>query len=803
MLKHYLKIAFRNITKNKGYTFINIFSLGLSLTVCVLVGLYIYQNFHYDEFHERFERIYRVTQKVIFPSYVFHSAETPGLFAPTLKNNFPEFEKVTRIYFSSNDLVKFGENMFYEDNLIYADPDFFDIFTYENILGNPEEFLEKENSVIITSRIAKKYFGNENPLGKILLINNKLELEVAGIIENVPLNSHFSFDMVGTYNSLYDTSVGNYIEQWGATFGSYTYVLLYPEISKEDFEKKLTGYFADIFSGLSDVTREIVLQPLKRIHLHSQLSDEIQPNSSITHIMIMTSISLFILILACINFTNLTTARAMKRAREIGVKKVFGAFRNQLIRQLLGESILLAFFSLFFAFILIELLKPVFIDLIGTKLEYNLFCNILYIAIILGVTVLMGLIAGIYPAFVLTDFKPISVMKGIIDSTGRQRSAWIRKVLVLVQFSISIILIVAMLVIYRQIDFMKKYDLGFDKEQVMILTTPASMGSKVEIIKKELKSIPGVIKVTANLGLPFTDMGFGTSMHPDTQTGEKSFAIHVKSIDYDFMDFFGIELLSGKRLEDLEGANYTKIAVANETLIRKLGYKNPEYALGESNEIGLSDGVNAFAPEIIGVVKDFHISSLHEEVDPILFVHWPSFFQELAIKVSGDKTGLIIEGIEEVWEKFYPDYPFQFNFLDEQVDKMYRAEQRSFQIITVFSGIAIFIACLGLLGLTFYTTQQRRKEIGLRKVLGATVPSIVVMLSGNFVKWVILANLLAYPLSYILMEKWLRTFAYRIELDMSIFLLAGLISVLIAFLTSCSQTVKTANTNPADVLKYE
>ena len=802
MFKNYLKIAYRNIIKQKAYSFINIFGLALGLTACILVGLYIFQDFQYDNYHQNSDNIYRVSIKTISPGGIFHMAESPALVAPNLKESFPEIDKISRIYFSSDDLITYEDKKIYEDEIIFADKDFFDIFTYEILQGNPNNFLKQENTIVITRKMADKYFGMENPVGKIINFNNKLDLEIAGVIENVPVNSHFNFDMVATYETLVDLPVGNYLDQWGATFGSYTYVLLHPGTDIEQFVNKVDPFLTEKMETSDLFSKSVILQPIESIHMFSDLDDEINPNSSVTYIIILGSISLFILILACINFVNLTTARAMKRAREIGVRKAFGAFKLQLIRQFLGESIMITLIALGFAFVLVELFEPSFSQLIGTSLIYSCFGNISIMLIIVAASLIIGILAGLYPSFVLTHYQPALVMKGAIKS-GKSGSAILRKSLVLFQFSISIILIIFTILINQQINFMREFDMGFDKDQIVILKTPERMSYNSETVKSKINAIPGVLESTTSLGVPTMGSGFGTNLTPDIEHEDEEFRISVKMIDSNYLDFYNIPLLAGRKLSELSGADFRTITMVNETTVKKLGFTSNEDAIGHAYTIGLSDGVKRFEPEIIGVIQDFHFRSLHEEVSPLLFMNWPFLFQEVSIKISPQNVPGTIKEIQNVWEKFYPAHPFDYSFLDEEIDKMYKAEEKSFRVISTFSILAIIIACMGLLGLTFYTTEQRRKEIGVRKILGASIPNIIQKISAEFLKLVLIANLIAWPVSYLLINKWLASFPYKVGINIFVFFTAGAIALGISLITIGFTVVHSAASNPIESIRYE
>ncbi len=804
MLRNYLKIAYRNIVKQKIYSLINILGLALGLAACILVGLYIWQNFHYDEYHTNKDNIYRVSVKWITPQGTSHVAETPALVAPTMQENFPEVDKITRIFFSSNDLVSYNEKKLYEDEIIFADEDFFDIFSYEMLYGNPAKLLREKNTIVLTRDMADKYFGKVNPIGEIITLNNKLDMKVVGVIENVPKNSHFSFDMAASYETLVDTPVGNYLDQWGATFGSYTYVMLNTGTDVPGFEDKINTFFNQHIPLVEGIENKAVLQPLTSIHLHSHLSGEINPNVSMTYMLVLGSISFFILILACINFVNLTTARAVKRAREIGVRKVFGAMKRQLVRQFLIESVVVTLIALCFSLVIVELMKNAFSNLIGSTLIYGIFSSISIFLFIFLSTLLIGLLAGLYPSLVLTHYRTVYVIKGNHTIlTGKKGSGVLRKGLVIFQFSISIILIIFTLTINRQVRYMRSYDMGFEKDHTIILKTPVRMSRNFQTIKNEMNAVPGVLQTSTSLGVPLFDRGFGTNLIPDMQHEENSFMVSVKMIDHDFIDLYDLDLIAGKRLSDLEGADYTKYTLVNETTVNKLGFATPQEALVNAYTIGLSDGVKRFSPEIIGVGKGFHLNSFHDEVSPLLFMYWPYLFEEISLRISSDSMRETIKGIEGVWKKFYPENPFTYSFLDEQVEKMYRAEERSFNVITTFSVLAIFIACLGLLGLTFYTTEQRKREIGIRKVLGASIHDIMHKISSEFFWLIIISNVIAWPVSLIIINKWLSNFPYKVSHNLTTYIIAGVSALAIALITTGYTVIKSATTNPIKTIHYE
>ena len=801
MFRNYLKIAIRNLVNQKAYSAINIMGLAIGLTACILVGLFVKQEFEYDSYLSTSDNVYRIIEEVHRPSGEAKYGMTPGNLKTTIEGVFPEVKDVARIYFSYDDLVTNGEMKIYEDNIIYADSTFFSLFPYEAVSGNRDDFLKRKNTMVITESMADKYFRNDNPIGKTLILNNKNELEIVGVIKDVPVNSHFKFDFVATYKTLYDTPTGNFIEQWGATFGSYTYLMTYDNVDVKSLGEKITTEIVDKHFDLPQgLSMKLLLQPIEDIHLYSSMQDEIEPTSNVSYIIILSAIAFFIILLACINFVNLTTARAVKRAKEIGIRKVLGAFKHQLIKQFLGESIVVSYLALVVAFVLVEVVSPGFNTLIGTEVSIDYFSNVIIVIVILFTTTFIGFLAGLYPSFVLTHYQPVDVLKGSNRTTGGSKgSVFLRKGLVLFQFTISIGLIVLTLILNKQVDFMRNYDMGFEKEHTIVMETPVRIRDNYEAIKSELNSISGVNASCACLGVPVYDSGYGTNLDTKTENGGESINISVKTIDDDYQNIFNLKLVAGRMLSELTGADYYSVSIVNESLVRKLGYSDPIEVIGKTYRIGL----NNFTLEIVGVIEDFHYKSLHEEVTPLIFMRWRGIYQELAVKVSPVNMSTTINNIEKVWNKFFPGYPFTFSFLDEKIDGLYKAEDRSFRVITTFSMLAIFIACLGLLGLTFYSAEQKRKEIGVRKVLGATVSGLVTTITSDFLKLVLIANLVAIPLSYYLANKWLDGFVYRTDIDVMIFVEAGLIALLIAFITIGYTVLRSATANPVEALKYE
>ncbi len=799
MFKNYLKIAFRNLLNQKFYSAIKIFGLSIGISACVLVALYVKQDLSYDNYHKNAAQIYRVGICSKVENKTFYKAQSPALLGQTLKSIYPEVKNYTRIYFSGRSLLSTGNKKNFEDRIVYADSTFFEIFTYEALVGDNASFLKNANSIVLTESMARKYFGNENPLGKLVEIDGKFDYEVTGVIKDVPINSHFKFDFLASYSSLDKQPVSIYIPQWGATFGSYTYILTENGFERKEFEKKAVSFFKT-YTEMVNVDWKIIITPLPNIHMNSHLDDEIEENSSIIKVIILSSIALFILLLASINFINLSIARSSKRAAEIGIRKVIGAFKAQLIRQFLCESVLFALISFLISCFTIIFVMPSFSRLVGTELGININNNWTTILFIFAGVILIGVFTGLYPSLIISSYQPLKVIKGI-NSSGRKGNILnLRRGLVILQFTISIILITGTIIVNLQLGYLRNYNMGFDKEYMIILPAYEKVGKNYESIKNELNKIPGVLSTTGGSGSPVGGNNFGASCSPNGLNNlEGAFPIVIRSIDYDYMNHFGVKFISGRNFSKEFSTDFPNAMLINETMAKTLGFKNPGDVIGKSYFVSL----NGFSPKIIGVIKDFNSTSLHNEIGSQVFMVNPNWFSEFVVKVKSENLTSTIDKMKEVWAKFFPKYPFEYNFLDESIDKMYKAEEKYSQVILTFSTVALFIACLGLLGLTSFITELRKKEIGIRKVLGAPVKNIIQIISGEFVILVIIANIIAVPVAYYFMDKWLEDFAYRIALSWWIFIISGSIALIIALLTVCFQAIKAATANPVESLKYE
>ena len=793
MLIIYFRNAIRILISQRFYSFINIVGLSIGITACILVTFYVKHDLSYDTYHKNAENIYRIEFSITQEGITNNLAQSQALLGPTLKNEYPEVKKLSRIYFSNRSLVKTGDKNNYEDRIVYADSAFFEIFSYQAVAGDITQFLKKPNSIILTESTAKRYFGKDDPLGQAIEIDNQYNFEVAGVIKDVPVKSHFKFDFIAPYSSLDKQPVAGYFPQWGATFGSYTYMLTEKEFDPKAFEKKTENFFSTHITEYEGGWR-VLVRPLLDIHLNSHSSDEIEENSSMSRIIIIGSIALFILLLACINFMNLSTARSSERAKEIGLRKVVGASRIQLVQQFLSESVMFSIASLLISIITIKLIMPSFSSLVGTEIGIGYNSDWTTMLLILGGVLAVGILAGLYPALVISSYKPVNVIKGVYSAnSGKNKASYLRKGLVIVQFSISIILIVGTIIVNLQLKYLRNYNMGFDKENMIVLPAYGKVGKNYQTIKNELRNIPGVLSVTAGRSAPTGNNNIGTECRPNGNINNLgAFGIEVNSVDHDYMNHFGVKLVAGRYFSEDFPGDFPNAMVINEKMVGSLGFKNAQDVLGKSYSIQL----NEYKPEIIGVVKDFNSSSLHNEITSQVFMTNPNWFKEFIVKVKSANMPLTINSMKEVWTKFFPQYPFEYNFLDESIDKMYKSEEKYSKVISIFSVVALFIACLGLLGLASLVTEQRKKEIGIRKVQGASIKSIVQLISGEFMILVIVSNLIAWPAAYFFMNKWLVSFAYRIDISLWTFISSGVLVLLIAMLTVSFQAVKAALANP-------
>jgi len=777
---NYLKTAFRNIKRHKGYSFINITGLALGLASCFLVtGLIIYE-LSYDNFHENSANIYRVNQDYTRRGRQFYESWTNHKLMQMLINDYPEIIHATRINRADSSLVSNGEKSFYERNLITVDNAFFQMFTFPFIKGDKRTALTEPNSIVITEEIASKYFPDEEPMGKLLKIDNEYDYLITGVVKNTPPNSRFQFNMaVPQKKAMYDLP-------WSA-MSTITYIQLNPEVTADEFNRKI-GDFIQKQIVEEDLQIQLFLEPLEELHLSRYAG-------SLRHTLYMYSLCAFaILLVACVNFINLSTACSAGRAKEIGIRKVVGAFRNNVVFQFLGESMLLSFISLFAALVLAGLLFPVFNNLINMNAAGFTFLSLMtpgVVLVMIGVAIFTGFAAGCYPAIVLSGFSPVKIIKGHLDRGSKGFA--LRKILVVVQFGFSIFLIIGTVVIFNQLSFMKNKEIGYNKEQIVTIRLRKGSEKFYPRFKNQLLMDSRIIKVGGiSTQLPYfwecTDNNDWEGKDPDQHV-----VVGNCHIDYDFLETLGIELVEGRNFsrDFSTDANYF---IVNETLANIMGISS---AIGKRLTLVGQTG------NIIGVMKDFIFWPLDSQIKPLAFMLGPDKVRFVSIRIKKENIASTLGFIEKTWKHTVPMFPFIYSFLDEDFNESFQAEESLGRLLTTFAFISIFISCLGLLGLASYTAQQRTKEIGIRKVLGASASGIIMMLSQEFTRWVVIANVIAFPVAYFVMSRWLQNFAYRTTLSLWVFILSALLALVLAMLTVSFQVFKAATDNPVDFLRYE
>lgn len=792
MIKNYIKIALRNIKKNPGYSFINILGLAVGIAACVLIFRYISFELSYDKYHSKTNELYRVTLQT--PQN--HIAVTPSIVSPILLSEFPEVESAVRVYALGNYspvVLQYEEQVFKEQSFAFADSSLFTLFDFPLISGNAKTALKRPYTIVLSETMAKKYFGDENPVGKTLLMNNTQEYEVAGIMENIPQNSHFRFDIIASLESLRSWGELTDTELRGAQF--YTYIALKKGTDPKVLESKIDAF---VEQQLPDSRSfELLLQSVTDIHLHSNIDHEIQPQGDFRYVLAGGITALLILVIACINYMNLATARSVRRSREVGIRKVMGSGRRELMGQFFGESAFLTFISLLVALFLVELFTPGFFQLTGQALPIN-FTDPLLLLLLAGIGIVVTLLAGSYPALVLSSFKPSDVLMG--SRTTGAGSTSLRKALVIFQFGISVFLIVGTLVVHNQVDYIQTKELGFNKNNVVVLTSYNEVEQRFEAFRSELSQVPGIGIVTMASHSP-VDIGSGFKIDVEGINEDPDFVINGLQARPEFTNMFEIDIIAGdpitennfsatNRSEDPEYA-----FLVNEKTAQVFGVE-PEELVGRRTDVHGRIGT------IVGVVEDFHFSSLHNEIEPLMIFPQDGF-NKLMVQLTSSDVKNALQELEASWEGFFPSIPFEYQFVDQQFDALYRSETQIGYIFTGFSLLAIFVACLGLFGLSSYMVEQRTREIGVRKVLGASLFNILGLFSIDFLKLVIAGFVLAVPLAWFVMSEWLQNFAYRIDISYSIMLIAGGLTLVIALLTVSYQAIKAALLNPVESLRSE
>ncbi len=801
MLRNYITVAIRNLQRQRGFAIINILGLTIGLTIAALIILYIVHELGYDRFHENHKQVYRVAIDGEISGQLLNVAVSSPPFGPALKNDYPEVVDFVRLGQAGTSLFALGEKKFYEEDVLYADSGFFRIFTVPLLHGDPLTALEGVNKIVLSETTARKYFGEEHPVGKVLRFNDQIDLTVSGVCKDYPDNSHFNFNALISFATRVEMAFPGWADAWG-NLSMYTYIMLEPNASIDSLESKLPGFLPRYFDEeieASNIRIDPYLQPVTDIHLHSNLMAELGSNSDISYIYLLMAITLFILVLASINFMNLSTAKSTSRAKEVGIRKVVGAKRKNLISQFIGESVVISMISLFISLILIELLLPTFNQITGKNLDMQ---YILDWQITLGfflLAVFVGVIAGSYPAFYLSAFNPLRVLKGRIK-VGSSNSL-LRNILVFIQFTISIALIIGTVIIFRQLNYVKNINLGFDDENVVVITLRNEESrTKGRIIKDEFLKNPDVTGISLSDGYPGGTLS-GSGYFPEGLGEEDPWLIYGFSVDPDFIDKTArMSIIEGRNFSDEFPSDSTGILI-NETLMREL-----EWTDDPIGKIIHSDREDSLEFRVIGVVGDFHNQSLHSKIKPVLLQFLRDDPRFIMIRIRENDPRSVLNELELAWKDINPEIPFEFEYLNERIAQFYEFEDKIGKIFIYFTLFAMFIAAIGLFGLATFISEQRTKEIGIRKAMGSSVSMISFLLSRDFAKPVLLANLLAWPLAWFTMKAWLQNFEYQVDMSWSmlwVFGIAGMAALVLSLITVNIRTIRAASSNPVNALRYE
>lgn len=789
MFQNYIKIAIRNIIKSKGYSFLNIFGIAIALTCVLLILLWVQDELSWDSFQKNVDSICLVEQDQPTSRGNFHVRVTPFPMGPALKKEIPEIKNSARYGFPGTILMKHNDEAFYENEVQCVDPAFLKMFTYNLIKGDMETFFTQPSSVIITEDVAEKYFGNADPVGKTITLNNKYPFTVTGVIQNIPHNTNLKFDILISFDFM--KTIGLYSDSWSAN-EIYTWVQLNDNADLSVVNKKITklrGQHASAQnSGGSHITFN--LMPLKDMRLYARFGYG-ESLGTIQTIYIFTIIAVFILIIACINYINLSTARAAKRYKEIGLRKVVGAERKNIVSQFYIESFLLIFLAVLFSLALIELLIPSFNRLSGKNFSGDILLQPVFLIGVLAVALITGFLSGTYPALFLSAFSPNRVLKGKNQFSGK--SSILRKSLVVFQFALSVILITGTIVMLKQLEFLRNKNLGYDKEQLIYLPLNSETKKSYSLLKENLGKSPDILGVTGTYQVPTMMNENAGGAEWDGKDPNFKPKIGYAAIDYDYFKTMKIHLNEGRVYSREFATDSTKAVMINEELAKMISNKS---VVGKRFS-WVNDGI------IIGVIKDFSYEKVQKAIAPLAIYLMPRDVNFAVARLAPGNITQSLEHVKEIWQETYHDLPLEYRFFDEDFAKMFQADEQMMSVFSYATFFAIVVACLGLFGLAAFISELRTKEIGIRKVLGASISGITFMLSKEFILWVIASNIIAWPVSYFIMNRWLENFAYRTEMNVWVFILSAFIALLIALITVISQTIKAATANPVESLRYE
>jgi len=775
--------------KNPGYALINITGLSMGMACSLLILMWVHYELSYDRFREHANSIYRVVQEIHFTDHTTKWAITQGPLGPALKEDFPEVVNFTR--FTGKDFLLTYEAHSFDELVIFADGSLFEVFSLPLCKGDPVTALSEPNSMVLSQAMAEKYFGREDPIGKVITADHQYKFVVTGVLKNIPRNSVFH-EMNFFIPFIFGRQLSFSVDRWNNS-SFHTLIQLQRGISAQKFAEKIAFYLKT--KPTIERNSLLQLQPLTKIHLDSSCEFDVAHNVNINTLIFFSTNAAFVLMIACVNFMNLATARSAKRAREIGLRKVVGARRLDIIKQFLGESILHTFIAMLITLVLVDLLLPVFNRLANQNLSLGILANYKIIASLLALTLITGFVSGSYPALFLSAFQPIRILRGNLQLGPRGTK--LRKILITFTFMFAIVMIICSLTIYKQLTFMLNKNLGYEKELLLHIAMRGDLPQKFKEFKKELLLNPHILAVTASSGIPgIWGYRFSNSLWQwEGQDPDEEILMRVVHVDDDFIETFGMDIVQGRIfLTNRSTEASVKEMMVNEAAAKIMGMKSP---------IGKQLTVGNQKLRIIGVVKDYHLRSLHEKIDPLILLYRPDISRVMFVRVGSENIAETVDEIERIYKKWVPGFPFEYNFLDERINRLYDLERQAGKIIGYFSLLTVIIACVGLLGLALFMAEQRKKEIGIRKVLGASVRQMVSMLIKEFVKCIIIANIFAWPIAYFAMNDLLEDYAYRIELGIGSFLLAGLLALIIALSTVSYQAFRAALANPVNAIRYE
>lgn len=806
MIRNYLLLAFRNFARNKNYTLLNILGLSVGITSCIILFLLILHESSFDKFHHQYNSIYRVVRESRSASGIVHEAVTPYPFGAAFRHDFADIPLVTQFHYQDEGYIAIRDEKHQVKETLFADSLFFDVFDFEVLSGNPRKDLAELNKAFLTTSLAAKL---NVDVGDKFKLNNKIDLEVVGLLKDPPPNSHIHYTMIVSLPSFTKEFFGWPVDRWGLNSAGFSYIVLPEKVSIDQVNFRFKDFVKKYYNKEEAEHNTYLLQPLSEVHFDTRYTANPGPsaNVEITDLIIQGVLASFILMIACINFINLATALAIKKSKEIGIRKTLGAKRGQLTMYFLSETFVLIVFTVIISLGLVEWILPWLRGFLEKDIQFNFFSNPSLLMFLVALIIVATLLSGFYPAIVLSGFDPVAVLKNRITAKGSS-GAFVRRMLVIFQFVIAQMMIVGMLIVTDQMSFFHSAPLGFDTEAIVNVPLPNNSPEVLSNFRTRLESNPAIKHVSFAVGAPTSDANIGTGFYLVEKGADENFGVSIKTVDLHYKDTYGIKLIAGRWFNESEekAAKDTTLkddvryaVVINEAAAKTLGFFSVEDAIDKRVRIGLND----ISAPIVGVAEDFHITSLHNKIDPVVMIIYPGLYYDAGITIEATKISETMDYVQKTWTQLFPDDYFDYEFLDNHLEALYRAEQRQLILFRIFSGISIFIGCLGLLGLVSFMANQKLKEIGVRKVFGASVPSILLMFSAEFVRLVFIAFVIAAPLSYFLMDKWLQNFEYHIAIHWSVFLAGLMVTTLIALLTVGYRSVRAGMANPIESLRAE